>query len=125
MRELPRELLYCPSRKLKTASRVKFSVATAGQISVMFVGLGWDVSEAGDKTEAMGISLEFTSAQFCILRNNRAHQLQMAIKAASLPFLIISQFEKNIVGSSVAENRPSMPLIVIALLRRVCHMRRL
>lgn len=30
-----------------------------GQIVVMFVGLGWDVSEAGDRTEAIGISLIF------------------------------------------------------------------
>jgi hypothetical protein len=60
----------------------------------MFLGIDWDPSEAGDKTEAMGTNVEFTSARFWVLRNNRTHQLQMAIKVASLPFLIISQFKR-------------------------------
>jgi len=55
---MPRELLRCSSRKSKTASRVKLSVATAGQVTVMFVGRGWDVRDADDKTEATGISLD-------------------------------------------------------------------
>ena len=110
------------SRKLYVDSRVKFRFPTE-QFAVSFIVRRSDMSEAGERTEASGNNLELGVSDVSILwfRNTLTYHVQAAMKVASLAFLTISQFRKNCVQSSVAENRPSIPLIVIAFRRNVYH----